>query len=828
MYMLSNMFLQKGYRMIRSLAACLSMGLITVFLSTLVGPLSGQAYAAPTIYKDVPAEYYASKEIAKLTESGIIEGNEQGLFQPDVEITRGVTAVWLSKALKLRQPNSLNGFTDVPASSPYAIAVNALKEKDIVQGDQGRFSPEEPLTREQMASLLARAFQLKDNHMNIWFKDEKAIGDSHFIDVVRLKQHFITEQLEFMPKNKVTRAQLVLFLSRAISTVTLKDNELPLDDFLRGSEQSSFKSSPDGKKMAYLKTANNQTHIYMKKTGEEASETRITSLTNRDIIGFLWFSNDKILYITDMYGTEDHHIHVVNADGTDEKDLTPFDQVRAQYMESLSYMRGHEFDILISMNERSSQRFDVYRLNVKTGAMEIVAENPGNVTSWLTDLYGEVRVAMATDGINTSMLYRETPAQPFKPILKLNYGDSFIPIMFSFDNSQLFALSNIGRDKLVLVKYNMNTKEMGDTVYENPKADVTNIIISYQKEAILAVEYETDKVYYEYLDKEYERLNVMIANKLPNQSYQILGNPLPDTKVLLRTYSDKSPGAYYYYDRKKDTLDKIADSKPWIKEEQMAEMKPISYRSRDGYTINGYLTLPKTGSTNLPFVILPHGGPWARDSWGYDSEVQLLANRGYGVLQMNFRGSTGYGKEFKLAGDKQWGKTIQDDITDGVSWLTQQGYADPKRIAIYGASYGGYAALAGVTFTPDLYAAGIDYMGPSSLFTFLNTMPSYWEPDRQKMYKQVGDPEKDKKQMEDRSPLLHVDQIKTPIMFAQGVNDPRVKKSESDQIVLALRQRGIDAPYMIKNDEGHGFQTYANRVDFYQAMLKFLDNHLSK
>lgn len=257
-------------------------------------------------------------------------------------------------------------------------------------------------------------------------------------------------------------------------------------------------------------------------------------------------------------------------------------------------------------------------------------------------------------------------------------------------------------------------------------------------------------------------------------------------------------------------------------------MKPISYRSRDGYTINGYLTLPKTGSTNLPFVILPHGGPWARDSWGYDSEVQLLANRGYGVLQMNFRGSTGYGKEFKLAGDKQWGNTMQDDITDGVSWLKQQGYADPKRIAIYGASYGGYAALAGVTFTPDLYAAGIDYMGPSSLFTFLNTMPSYWEPDRQKLYKQVGDPEKDKKQMEDRSPLLHADQIKTPIMFAQGVNDPRVKKSESDQIVLALRQRGIDAPYMIKNDEGHGFQTYANRVDFYQAMLKFLDNHLSK
>ncbi|SFL43745.1 Dipeptidyl aminopeptidase/acylaminoacyl peptidase [Paenibacillus sp. 1_12] len=812
----------------RPLATFLSVFMVTACLMIFLGALSGHVDAALTIYKDVPSEHYASKEIAMLTEKGIIEGNTQGLFQPDQEITRGVTAVWLSKALNLSQPASLNGFTDVPASSPYAQAVNALKEKDIVQGDQGRFSPEEPLTREQMASLLARAFKLKDNNMNIWFKDEKAIGDSHFVDVVRLKQHFITEQLEYMPKNKVTRAQLVLFLSRAISTVTLKDKELPLDDFLRGSEQSGFKPSPDGNKMGFLRTTNNQTHIYVQKSGDEASPTRITNLTNRDIIGFMWFSNDKILYITDLYGTEDNHIHVVNSDGTEEKDLTPFDQVRAEYMESLSYLKGHENDILITMNKRSSQYFDVYRLNVKTGSIEIVAENPGNVTSWLTDLYGEVKLAMATDGINTKMLYRASASKPFEPILTISYGDSFIPFMFSYDNKKLLALSNIGRDKLAVVKYNLVTKAMGETIYENPRADVTNIVFSYKKEAVLAVEYETDRIYYDYLDKEFEKLNEAIWKKLTNQAFKIIGDPLPETKVLLRTYSDISPGAYYSYDRKKDTLEKIAESKPWIKESQMAEMQPISYKARDGLTINGYLTLPKTGNSQLPFVILPHGGPLARDSWGYDSEVQLLANRGYGVLQMNFRGSTGYGKEFKLAGDKQWGKAMQDDITDGVNWLTQQGYADPKRIAIYGASYGGYAALAGVTFTPDLYAAGIDYMGPSSLFTLLNTMPSYWEPDRQIMYKRIGDPQLDKALMEDRSPLLHADQIRTPIMFAQGVNDPRVKKAESDQIVMALRQRNIDAPYMIKNDEGHGYQKYENRVDFYQALLKFLDNHLNK
>ncbi|NHN31681.1 S9 family peptidase [Paenibacillus agricola] len=811
------------------LARLLSSITIFALLAVFALPASGvgQLVAAAAGYKDVPIEHYASKEIAKLSQMGIVEGNTEGLFQPDQEITRGVAAMWLSKAMKLDAPSGLNGFTDVLASSPYVQAVNILKEKNIVQGDQGKFGPEEFLTREQMASLLARAFQLKDNHMNIWFKDEKAISDSHIIDVVRLKQNFITEQLEFMPKNKVTRAQLVLFLNRAMALGENKENELPIQDFLKASNQSGFQPSPDGKQMAFLKAVNNQIQIFVGPIGEETS-TRITTIEKRDIVGFFWFNNERLIYMTDMYGTEDYHLHSVRADGLEEQDLTPFNDVRAEFLDSISYLQGHEQDIIISLNKRSSQVFDVYRLNVKTGVMEMIAQNPGNVTRWMTDLYGDVRIAMATDGIETKMLYRRTAKDPFEPILTVKFEESFIPIMFSFDQSQLFALSNINRDKLALVKFNLNTSNMGETVYENAQADVTDIVVSYRKEAILAVKYETDKVHYAYLDKEFELLNQEIAGKLGAQSYSIIGNPLPDSKVLLMTYSDTSPGTYYYYDRSKSTLDKIADRKPWLQAYQMAEMKPISYRSRDGLTINGYLTLPKSGKANLPFVILPHGGPQARDSWGFNSEVQLLANRGYGVLQMNFRGSTGYGKEFLNAGNLQWGNAMQDDITDGVSWVTQQGYADPKRIAIYGASYGGYAALAGVTFTPDLYAAGIDYMGPSSLLSLLGTMPSYWEPDRQIMYKRVGDPQLDKQSMEARSPLLHVDRIKVPVMIAQGVNDPRVKKSESDQIVLALRQRGIDAPYMIKNDEGHGFQNFENRVDFYTALLRFLDNHLGK
>jgi dipeptidyl aminopeptidase/acylaminoacyl peptidase len=305
---------------------------------------------------------------------------------------------------------------------------------------------------------------------------------------------------------------------------------------------------------------------------------------------------------------------------------------------------------------------------------------------------------------------------------------------------------------------------------------------------------------------------------------------LEEDKATIRTYSDRALGDYYLFDVESQELTHLAEVSPWLKAEEMAPMTPITYESRDGLTIHGYLTLPpgyEYGTAdNLPAIINVHGGPWARDNWGFNPQVQFLANRGYAVLQMNFRGSTGYGREFWEASFGEWGLKMQDDVTDGRNWLVEEGIADPDRIAIYGGSYGGYATLAGMCFTPEIYACGIDYVGVSNLFTFMETIPPYWKPFLDMMHEMVGHPEEDSARFHATSPVFHADQITAPLFVAQGANDPRVAKAESDQIVAALEKNDVPHRYMVKEDEGHGFRNEENKFDFYRAMEEFLAEHM--
>ncbi len=628
---------------------------------------------------------------------------------------------------------------------------------------------------------------------------------------------------------KLLPALIVLFsLSMIFSCTTAKKGQMPplipMKDFFRNPTKVSFQLSPDGEHFAFLKPWHKRLNVFVQKVGD-TTETRITSAEARDIAGFAWANNQRIVYVQDKNGDENYKLYGVNIDGSNFKILTPFDKVRVGIVDDLE---DNPNEMIIQMNKRDPRVFDAYRININTGKMKMIAQNPGNISQWITDWKGDIRLATTTDGVNTSLLYRKDPSKPFKTILTTSFKETMQPLFFTFDNDQvIYAASNLGRDKTAIVKFDLPTAKETEIIYQNPEVDVTTLLKSKKRKVITGVVYITDKRHYHFFDEQRKQLQKELESKLPGYEVVVTSMNRNEDKAMVRTYSDKTLGSYYFYDLNTKELKKLADVSPWLKEQYMADMKPIQFKSRDGLTIHGYLTLPKgVEPKNLPVVVNPHGGPWARDIWGFNPEVQFLANRGYAVLQINYRGSTGYGKKFWELSFKQWGKTMQNDITDGVKWLIKKGIADPKRIAIYGGSYGGYATLAGLTFTPNLYCCGVDYVGVSNLFTFMNTIPPYWKPYLDMFHEMVGDPKKDSLLLAEASPVLHADQIKAPLFIAQGAHDPRVNKAESDQMVEALRKRGVEVEYMVKENEGHGFHNEENRFDFYGAMEKFLAKHL--
>jgi dipeptidyl aminopeptidase/acylaminoacyl peptidase len=616
----------------------------------------------------------------------------------------------------------------------------------------------------------------------------------------------------------------VLFLGFAACQPPVKKvPPIAMEDFFKDPEKMGFRISPNGEMIIYRAPHMGRMNVFIQKLGD-TTKIPLTHETERSIYDAFWESDERILFTKDQGGDENTHILSVKPDGTGLIDHTPFEKVKADVIDILE---DRPEELLIRTNKRIPEIFDVYLLNTLSGELKMVAENPGNISGWITDHEGKIRAATTTDGVNTSLLYRATENDPFKTVITTNFKETLSPVLFTFDNKNLYCVSNLGRDKTALVEFDPNTAKEVQVIYENPEADIDGLDYSKLRKVLTTVSYETDKQQKHFLDEETKKIEGKIQSQLPTYTVNVTRKSKDESKLLVYVSSDRYFGGYYLYDVKLDELKKLADFAPWLKEETMAEMKPISYQSRDGLTIHGYLTLPKgVKAENLPVIINPHGGPWARDSWGFNPEVQFLANNGYAVLQMNFRGSTGYGKKFLEASFKQWGRNMQNDISDGVNWLVNQGIADPKRVAIYGASYGGYATLAGLTLTPDLYAAGVDYVGVSNMFTFMNTIPPYWKPQIEMMYEMVGNPTADSIMLTEVSPVFMVDRIKAPLFVAQGANDPRVNKAESDQMVDALKKRGIQVEYMVKDNEGHGFYNQENQFDFYRSMLAFLDKNL--
>jgi prolyl oligopeptidase PreP (S9A serine peptidase family) len=590
--------------------------------------------------------------------------------------------------------------------------------------------------------------------------------------------------------------------------------------------------SPDGKKLAYLKSVDSRMNVFVRDISDEKSEKQVTFLKDRDVSQFFW-KESQLFYLKDFGGDENFHLFSIDLKTLKDKDVTPFDKTRVSIIDVLKF--GDSQSILISHNQRDAKVFDVYKLNIKTLKTDLIVKNPGDYESYISDEKGQIRLVTRSVGVDTEILYRDNNQQKFKSLLKFDYTRGFNPIVIHSRDTKFLAVSNLTRDKAALVEFDTTTKKETKIIYQNLDYDFDGAVIySERSKKLMGLSITTWKNENIFFDPGFEAMYGQVEalfkekNKIiKNISIGMISSDKAENYFTFGISGDRSRGEFYLYNREKNKITLIQEAAPWLKADSLVETKPIQFLSRDGLTIHGYLTLPQnyTGKP-IAAIVNPHGGPWARDVWRFNAENQFLASRGYAVLQINFRGSTGYGRDFLKASYKQWGLKMQDDITDGTQWLIKQGYAHPQKICIYGGSYGGYATLMGLVKEPDLYACGVDYVGVSNLFTFLKTIPPYWSTFKEKMNVMLGDEVKDKDQFIQTSPVYHVDKIKAPLFIAQGAKDPRVNKDESDQVVKKLKERGIEVPYLVKDEEGHGFRNEENRFEFYTQMENFLEKHL--
>jgi dipeptidyl aminopeptidase/acylaminoacyl peptidase len=611
------------------------------------------------------------------------------------------------------------------------------------------------------------------------------------------------------------------------TTVQQPKTELPplIDrEILFGNpEKTSPKLSPDGKYLAYIAPDENNVLQVQLRTIGQADDRQLTADKKRGIRIFFWtYSGEELIYLQDTDGDENWHLFLVNIQSNLVRDLTPFQGVQAQPI-ALDHNFPHE--ILVGMNISDRRKHDVYRINLKNGAVELDTENPGNIVAWTADAQFQVRVATATtaDG-GSELLFRETAEMSWESLRSWGPNDEGGAVMFSENGKILYIIGNHDANAERLIAFDLETKQE-TAIASDPEYDVGGIVVHPTKREIQAVSFYKDKQEWQILDRNIAEDFEAIGKFRPGEFFT--SSNLADTTWLVVYMTDDGPYYYYVFDRTSKTFTFLFSNQPKLEGLPLSSMEPISYTARDGLTIHGYLTKPVGVSTPVPTVLLVHGGPWARDTWGYDPEAQWLANRGYAVLQINFRGSIGYGKAFLNAGNREWAGKMHDDLLDGVNWLIETGISQPDKIAIMGGSYGGYAALVGVTFSPEVFACAVDIVGPSSLITMMETIPPYWEALKAMEYHRVGNLETEPEFLKSRSPLSFVDRIQKPLLIAQGANDPRVKVAESEQIVNAMNQAGKPVEYVLYTDEGHGFARPENRLHFYAIAEEFLAKYLS-
>lgn len=610
--------------------------------------------------------------------------------------------------------------------------------------------------------------------------------------------------------------------------------------FFGNPEISSGQLSPNGEWISFLKEYNGIMNIWVKKFDEPFDKAKPLTNNERPMGGYFWTDDSKyILFVKDNKGDENYNVYAINPKDPAEKDsgvpasknLTPQKDVRVQIFQ---VSRKNPNLIWIGLNDRDKAWHDLYKLDISTGEKELLYKNENRITGWNFDWDEKPRLAYRTNDKGFSEMLRIDGDNKFTKIYETNLQESAYIAGWDKDNAKMYLVSNKGDVDLTTL-YLMDPKTLEITKIESDpkkKVDFGGMFIDDNTREILYTSYTYDKRERHWKDKKWGKMFKFLENKFPNKEVGFASYTKNYDKMLISVSSDNAATEVYYFNRDKKKLIYQYTPRPKLKEVEkyLAKMEPISYKSSDGLEIPGYLTVPNGAEKkNLPLVVLVHGGPKGpRDYWGYNPYAQILANRGYAVLQPNFRASGGYGKSFLNAGDREWGKKMQDDITWGVKHFTENGTVDKNRVAIMGGSYGGYATLAGLAFTPDLYTCGVDIVGPSNLFTLLASIPPYWESFRKSLYEMTGDPETEegKKLIREASPLFSVDKIKKPLLIIQGANDPRVKQAESDQIVVSMRDSGKEVAYLLADDEGHGFRKPVNNMAMWVSVEKFLARHL--
>ena len=598
-------------------------------------------------------------------------------------------------------------------------------------------------------------------------------------------------------------------------------------------DRKSVRLSPDGSKLAYLAPKDGVMNVWVAPADDLDAAEAVTNNTGRGIPFYRWaYTNNHILFGKDKGGDENWHIYRVDLESGEQTDLTPHVGIKARITQ---LSPDHPKKMLVGLNKRDKKLHDIYRIDITTGDSKMVQKNTGGFVGWVTDDSLEVRLATKQTKTGGTTYLQPDGEGGWEPLVELSRKDALTTFIVGFDKAgdTLYLTDSRDRDKAALTALDL---ESGDkkVLFETDEADIKNVARHPTEKNPQAVSYTYKKRNWKAVDEEFAP-TLEAAQKVDDGELGIVDRTLDDSTWVIVFEQDDGPFRYYRFDTDKKEADFLFTHRDDLKEKPLANMQPVVIESRDGMELVSYLTLPTWVESDgmvpeepLPTMIHVHGGPWGRVDWGYNSWHQWLANRGYAVLSVNFRGSTGFGKKFLNAADKEWGGKMHDDILDARQWLIDQGVTTADQVGIMGGSYGGYATLVGMTMTPDKFVAGVDMVGPSNLMTLLESVPPYWKPMFEMLATRVGDPRTDegKKLLKERSPLTYADQIKHPLLIGQGANDPRVKQAESEQIVEAMEGNDVPVTYVLYPDEGHGFQRPENRMSFFAITEQFLADHL--